>query len=209
MVNAWPMTNAGGEYWDNIHQGKGHDVSWWQEESALWLDLIDETGVTSGSVADIGAGTSVFLEAMAKRGFSPLFANDISASALSDLKTQMKDVSSNVYFFAVSATDLALPEPVDIWHDRAVFHFLTETADQSAYRDSLLRNTYSGSAVVIATFSPNGPETCSGLAVQRWSTAELEAFLGEEFRTFATHTRIHTTPWGATQEFSIVVAGRK
>ncbi|MEN9710588.1 MAG: hypothetical protein RL441_580 [Actinomycetota bacterium] len=208
MVNAWLMTTAGSEYWDNIHQGKGHDVSWWQEESELWLDLIDECGVTSGSVADIGAGTSVFLAAMAKRGFGPLFANDISASALSELKTQMSDVSTATYFFPVSATELELPEPVDVWHDRAVFHFLTDSADQVAYHAALLRNTYSGSAVIMATFASDGPETCSGLPVKRWSCAELTEFLGDKFTVTAEHTRVHTTPWGATQPFSIVVARR-
>lgn len=196
-------------YWDNIHQDKGHDVSWWQDETALWMDLIDECGVTTGSVVDVGAGTSIFLAAMAQRGFGPLFANDISAAALSELKAQMSNVSAHTYFFACSATDLDLPEPVDVWHDRAVFHFLTETADQTAYHSSLVKNTYSGSAVIIATFSPNGPETCSGLPVQRWSVAELEEFLGESFTTTASHTRVHTTPWGASQEFSILVSRRK
>lgn len=201
-------TQTGSDYWDGIHQSKGHDVSWWQSEDQLWLDLIDECGVTSGSVADIGAGTSVFLASMAKRGYGPLFANDISAAALSELKRQMQDVDVDTYFFAIDATELSLPEPVDIWHDRAVFHFLTSTEQQTSYRRSLLRNTYSGSAVIIATFSPNGPDTCSGLAVQRWTTGELADFLGNDFTVIAQHTRIHTTPWQATQEFSILIARR-
>ena len=99
-------THAGSDYWDGIHQSKGHDVSWWQSEEELWLDLIDECGVTSGSVADIGAGTSVFLAAMAKRGYGPLFANDISAAALSELKKQMHDVSAHTYFFAIDAIEI-------------------------------------------------------------------------------------------------------
>ena len=201
-------THTGSDYWDGIHQSKGHDVSWWQSEEELWLDLIDECGVTSGSVADIGAGTSVFLAAMAKRGYGPLFANDISAAALSELKKQMHDVSAHTYFFAIDAIDLTLPEPVDIWHDRAVFHFLTTPEQQSAYRQSVLRNTYSGSVVIIATFSENGPDTCSGLPVQRWSTRQLADFLGTDFTVKAQHTRIHATPWQATQEFSILVARR-
>ena len=196
-------------YWDHIHQAKGHDVSWWQDENALLMDLIDETRVTSGSVVDIGAGTSIFLAAMARRGFGPLFANDISAAALSELKTQMANVDVDTYFFPISATDLELPEQVEIWHDRAVFHFLTESGDQAAYHRALLRNTYPGSAIVIATFSPNGPDTCSGLPVRRWSAEELITFLGERFVEISRHTRVHTTPWQATQEFTIVVAKRK
>lgn len=208
-MNAWPMSSPNSsEYWDSIHAGKGHDVSWWQEESQLWLDLVDQTGLGAGSVADVGAGTSVFLAAMAKKGFGPLFANDISAAALAELRQQMADVSAHTYFFAADATDLALPEPVDIWHDRAVFHFLTDASRQAAYRASVLRNTYAGSYVIIATFSPHGPETCSGLPVQRWSTSQLADFLGPQFSVTAEHTRVHTTPWGAEQEFSILIASR-
>jgi len=196
-------------YWDDIHQDKGHDVSWWQDENALWMDLVEETRIASGSVVDIGAGTSIFLAAMARRGFGPLYANDISASALSELKKQMTEVDADTYFFPVSVTELELPEQVEIWHDRAVFHFLTDSADHAAYHRALLKNTYAGSAVIIATFSPNGPETCSGLPVQRWSPEDLEAFLGDQFASLAKHTRLHTTPWGATQEFTIVIAKRK
>ena len=201
-------TTQSSSYWDGIHQDKGHDVSWWQDENALWMDLIDETGVASGSVVDIGAGTSIFLAAMARRGYGPLFANDISAAALSELKKQMADVDADTYFFPVSATELHLPEQVEIWHDRAVFHFLTEADDQAAYRRALLKNTYAGSAVIIATFSPNGPETCSGLPVRRWSAEELMEFLGDQFVELSRHTRVHTTPWQATQEFTIIVAKR-
>jgi hypothetical protein len=195
-------------YWDKIHSEKGHDVSWWQDEESLWLDVLQQTQLTSGSVADIGAGTSVFLKAVGRIGFSPLFANDISASALNLLRVQMGDATAPVYFFAASATDVNFPEPVDIWHDRAVFHFLTETSDQVAYKQALLRNTFAGSFAIIATFSANGPETCSGLPIQRWSIEELNSFFGPEFTPIWSDTRVHTTPWGSAQEFSIVVLQR-
>jgi SAM-dependent methyltransferase len=203
------VSTQSGSYWDDIHQEKGHDVSWWQDENALWMDLVDETGIARGSVVDIGAGTSIFLASMARRGFGPLYANDISAAALSELRKQMIEVEADTYFFPVSVTELELPEQVEIWHDRAVFHFLTEPADQAAYHRALIKNTYPGSAVIIATFSPNGPETCSGLPVQRWSPEDLVEFLGDQFTPLAKHTRVHTTPWGATQEFTIVIAKRK
>lgn len=195
-------------YWDSIHESKGHDVSWWQTADQLWMDVVESTGLTHGGVVDVGAGQSEFLIAMHTRGFQPLYANDISASALSELKKQAATEGVTLFAFAGDVTALELPETVELWHDRAVFHFFVEEENQLAYKAALSRNTHIGSFAIISTFSPRGPETCSGLPVQRWSADELVAFFGTSWELTNSTVREHHTPWDSAQEFTTVVLQR-
>jgi trans-aconitate methyltransferase len=126
---------------------------------------------------------------------------DISGAALARARARLGDAQHRVTWIDADVTgDWAVPR-VDVWHDRAVFHFLTDAADRARYLERLRQGLPSGGTAVIATFAPDGPEKCSGLPVARYSAGELAATLGPEFRLVETIPELHATPSGATQSF--------
>jgi hypothetical protein len=197
------------EFWDNIHQTKQHDVSWWQDSASLWVDLFDHctTKMTDG-IIDVGAGASLFIDEAAKRGYWPLFVNDLSITALNEIKERFKNSEIAVQIRPSDICDLTLELPVGLWHDRAVFHFLTSSEQQNAYKKSVLRNTTSDANIILATFAPSGPEACSGLNVKQWSAEQLAEFFAPDFTLVFSDERVHVTPWQSEQKFSVVVLKR-
>ena len=194
-------------HWESVHSTKPVDgVSWWQPEDELWLDLIDDLHLAPDDlVLDVGSGSSLLVDALLARGHRRLVAVDVSASALERIRERVGS-RPGVQLIAADVRTLRVEEPVALWHDRAVFHFLTDPADQRAYGESLRAALARAGHVIVATFAPEGPETCSGLPVQRYDADALAAALGfvpgEIVR--AEH-RVHTTPWGTTQPFTVVV----
>jgi SAM-dependent methyltransferase len=203
------MATSDSSYWDDIHVNKKQDVSWWQESGDLWLHVLEHCdSQESDGAVDVGAGSSFFADALAQRGYSPIYVNDLSASALEVIAKRFADAQQEINVLPGSVLDLELKQRVGLWHDRAVFHFLTSTQEQVAYKQALLRNTTADADLIIATFAPDGPESCSGLPVRRWSTQELADFFAPEFTLGFSENRIHTTPWGGTQSFSVCVLHR-
>lgn len=203
------MSIDSANYWNTIHQTKKSDVSWWQNENNLWLDLLEHcTNSNSFGAIDVGAGSSYFIDALATKGYTPLYVNDLSETALGEISTRFIQRHENLTLLQGDVCDLELEDKVGLWHDRAVFHFLTDDSSQKKYRDSLLRNTTKEADFIIATFSPEGPETCSGLNVQRWSAQELAHFFAPEFSLVSNEVRVHHTPWGGTQSFTVCVMHR-
>jgi SAM-dependent methyltransferase len=203
------MTTGMEQHWENVHTTKALDgVSWWQPEGDLWVDLLDDLDLPAGArVADIGCGSSMLVDALAARGMR-VVAVDISAAALARIRDRLGD-PVGVTFTACDVRDLRLAEPVDAWHDRAVFHFLVDPADQAAYREALLACLAPGGFAVVATFAPDGPESCSGLPVQRHDADGLVAALGfAPSDVVRAERRVHLTPWGGQQPFTVVVLRR-
>ena len=150
---------------------------------------------------DVGGGDSRLVDVLLDRSLTCVSVLDISQQALDRAKKRLGDRHASVTWIASDVTD-DWPTPiVDIWHDRAVFHFLTEAADRDRYRGHLRRSLRPGGSLVIATFGPEGPKKCSGLPVRRYSPSALEAELGPPFRLQESVQEIHTTPFGTTQEF--------
>jgi len=197
-------------FWDDVHVNRLVDgVSWWQFVPRLSLDLIEAAGLgPADPILDVGAGWSTLVDHLVQRGHRDLTAIDLSATALQAARDRMGPSGSSVVLEVADVLDLHPGRRFGLWHDRAVFHFLTRQADRDAYRASLERSLGPPGWVVVATFGPEGPDRCSGLPVVRYTHADLAAeFPG--FQLVATSGEDHLTPWGSTQQFTAVLLRRR
>ena len=189
-------------HWENVYTTKReNEVSWFQENPAPSLELIDLANPTSESaIMDIGGGASRLVDHLVARGFNHVTVLDLSEAALAAAKARLGD-NKHVQWIVADMTKWVPAESYDIWHDRAAFHFLTEPGDRAAYVARLRQAVKPGGHVIIGTFAIDGPERCSGLPVQRYDAASLTAELGEGFSLVDARRHDHATPWGATQHF--------
>ena len=202
-------TAARASFWEQAHHGKDVDsVSWWQSVPELSLDLVDRTGVTTDQgVIDVGAGWSTLTDHLVQRGFTDVSAVDLSKTALDTIRARLGDAGASVDLRVADVLDLDMRRTYAVWHDRAVFHFLTEEDERDDYRTSLDRHVEPGNWVVVATFGPDGPTTCSGLPIVRYSHDALAAeFPGYDLIDTAGDE--HETPWGTVQQFTAVLLRR-
>jgi SAM-dependent methyltransferase len=191
------------QHWNTVYGGKGEqDVSWFEAVPGISLRLLDAAGLSPDScVLDVGGGDSRLVDHLLARGVSCLAVLDISATALQRCRSRLGASASVPIWIEADVTgDWAL-KPMDMWHDRAVFHFLIARADRDRYRERLLSTLKPGGSAIIATFAADGPEKCSGLPVRRYSPRTLAAELGERFALVESASHVHTTPWGSTQPF--------
>ncbi len=191
------------QYWDDIYRSKKEsERSWTQESLTLALALIDELPVSlDAPILDVGAGASRFLDELIARGYEDLTALDISAAALDEARQRVGDAAP-VQWVVSDVTKWSPTRTYALWRDRATFHFLTSASDQRRYLDVARRALREGGYWLLSTFAPDGPETCSGLTVRRWSTDELGDFVGESFTLEASDRTVHVTPWGGEQPFN-------
>ncbi len=191
------------EHWQGVYTTKGErDVSWFESVPEVSLRLMEAAGLSSDTcVLDVGGGDSRLVDSLIERGVHCLAVLDVSAAALHRARTRLGAQAGVPTWIASDVTADWSLKPMDIWHDRAVFHFLTESADRATYQRHLRETLKPGGAVVIATFALDGPERCSGLPVARYSPETLAAELGDGFRLVASETHRHKTPSGGTQSF--------
>ena len=193
-------------YWDDRYEQTGADqVSWYQAQPTTSLELIDQLRIEpSTSVIDIGGGSSTVVDELLARGFDDITVLDVSHTALDIARARLSDPHGVTWL----RTDLLAWTPErqwGLWHDRAAFHFLTEPADRRAYLQQLARSLGPGGAFIIATFSPDGPEQCSGLSVSRYDPDRLAGVITTVVggaTIVASRCEDHTTPAGATQPFT-------
>lgn len=195
------------EFWEQRYRtADPSEVSWYEPTPTLSLSMLDTAGVrVTDSVVDVGGGASALAETLWQRGHRDLTVVDASPSAMAVARERWLDGGEVTW----AATDLLEWTPdrrFDVWHDRAVFHFLTNDDQRAAYRALLRRALVPGGVVAIAGFAEDGPTMCSGLEVRRHSTDELLAALGDGLDEVANGRHDHVTPSGATQAFSWVVA---
>ncbi len=157
--------------------------------------------VPSESLVLIGAGTTALVDELIDAGYTAIRAFDISRAALDRLRTKLGERAQHVEFIRADARTVRFPTQIDLWHDRATFHFLTDPIDQVEYVRSVVAALRPGGHVVLATFASDGPEQCSGLAVARHSPASLELLFGEKFELIESFERDHLTPGGSPQRF--------
>ena len=193
-------------HWEDAYEGSEPDtVSWYQPEPVVSLELVDVLGVApESSVLDVGGGASVLLDRLLARGFTDLTVLDISDAALRASRQRVGNDARAAWI----TEDLLTWEPTrryDLWHDRAVFHFLSG-GEVDDYRSVMGRAVAPGGSVIMATFAPDGPERCSGLSVTRYSADELGAVLGSEFQVVEHRREVHTTPAGIKQPFTWIAA---
>jgi len=197
-------------HWDHTYTVKPDtEVSWYQPVPDRSLGLIKSAASDlAASIIDVGGGASRLVDRLLADEYSDLTVLDISDVALSHSKARLGELAANISWIVADITAWQPPRTWDIWHDRAVFHFLTDAAAQDAYIAALTAGTKAGSAIIMATFALNGPERCSGLPVQRHSAQTLAARLGPAFALHAEAAETHQTPFGTTQEFSYAVFKR-
>ena len=190
-------------HWDRVYETKGDDVSWYRPTLHRSLAIIDGLGLPRGaSVIDVGAGASTLADDLLARGLQVAVA-DLSAVALDATRVRLQERASEVQFLVGDITEIELPaKTFDVWHDRAVFHFLTDPQVRAAYVRQVLHTLRPGGHVIVATFGLRGPEQCSGLPVVRYDDKSLHAAFGEAaFRKLGHEREVHETPWGTEQEF--------
>ena len=191
-------------HWEQIYASRRPDaVSWFQAKAEPSLGLIGRTGAGPPSrLVDVGGGASPLAAGLVAQGWRAPTVLDIAEAALAAAREAAGPAAASVDWVAADVLDWRPAEPFDLWHDRAVFHFLTEADDRARYRATLAAALRPDGWLILAAFAPDGPEICSGLPVQRWSAAGLEAELGEGYALRHTLDETHTTPWGAGQKFT-------
>jgi SAM-dependent methyltransferase len=194
-------------HWDDAYRIKGVEaVSWYQPEPVMSLELIRLLEVSpSEPVIDVGGGTSLLVDRLVESGFGDLSVLDVSQVALDECRRRLKG-HPEVTFIQEDVLAWRPSRRFGLWHDRAVFHFLTDHGDRGGYLTTMARALKPGGSVVIGAFAEDGPKYCSGLRVARYSSAALAELLGPDFTVSATRREIHNTPGGATQPFSWIAA---
>ena len=198
------------DYWDNVYQTKASDsVSWFQRTPDTSLQIINRFQFPeTTSLIDVGGGASTLVDSLTERRWSDLTVLDVAASALDVAKARVGPLAAQIRWEVADITQWSPNRTYQVWHDRAVFHFLTTVEQRSAYRRALEAGVALGGTVIIATFAIDGPERCSGLPVQRYDPAALAKELGHEFKLLEHWQEKHITPPGGVQAFNWCVFRR-
>jgi cyclopropane fatty-acyl-phospholipid synthase-like methyltransferase len=195
---------AGGDHWEGIYASTAAtDLSWYEHEPAASLRLIEEIARTpSQAVIDVGAGESLLVDRLLARGFTDVTVLDLSRHALTEVERRLGERTRHVTFVYQDVLTWRPDRLYDVWHDRGVFHFLTERAARHRYVEIAADAIRVGGGLVLATFAEDGPTQCSGLPTSRYSALDLEATFSEYF-SLAEHERAeHVTPRGVVQPFT-------
>ncbi len=191
-------------HWEQVYRTKGAtSVSWFQEHARQSMELIRQTGVgRDAGIIDVGGGASTLVDDLLADGYSNLAVLDLSEAALATARERIGQRGSGVSWLVGDITEVDLPRHAyALWHDRAVFHFLTAPEEREAYVRAVLRAVKPGGHVIVATFAEDGPQTCSGLPVVRYSADCLHAQFGTPFTLLRHEREEHHTPAGAVQKF--------
>lgn len=191
-------------HWEKVYRTKAADaVSWYRPHLEKSLALIRRAADDlSAAIVDVGGGESTLVDDLLAAGYRDVTVLDISARAIEVAKNRLGGNAERVTWLAADITEVELPEHrYDVWHDRAVFHFLTEPRQRAAYVRQVARSVKPGGHVIVATFGPEGPQKCSGLDVVRYDADALHDEFGTRFRLEESLTELHETPFGTTQQF--------
>lgn len=191
-------------HWEHVYETKSVDaVSWFQPHAEQSLRLIRQTGLApTASIIDVGGGASTLVDDLLDDGFRHVTVLDVSGAALAAARARLGERAASVTWLEADITQVALPRHAyDLWHDRAVFHFLTSDGDRRAYVAAVQRAVKPGGYVIVATFAEDGPLQCSGLPVVRYSPSALHAEFGATFSLERHEREEHHTPSGAVQKF--------
>jgi SAM-dependent methyltransferase len=191
-------------HWQTVYREKSPlEVSWYQKEPKLSLELIRSAAVDKdAAIIDVGGGASLLVDYLCKDGFRNLSVLDISQSALASTQERLGDLAGNIQWFESDVTEFTPPHPFAIWHDRAVFHFLTDKPDRTRYVAALKKALPPGGHLIIAAFAIGGPERCSGLEIVQYDLRKMKSELGEGFSFVEERNEIHITPAGKEQDFA-------
>ncbi|HEY4803124.1 MAG TPA: class I SAM-dependent methyltransferase [Paraburkholderia sp.] len=192
------------DHWNRVYTTKTPTgVSWFQEHALQSMALIHQAGLSKdAAIIDVGGGASTLVDDLVAEHYRNVTVLDLSDAALAAAQTRLAERAGDVTWIAGDITQVELPvRAYDVWHDRAVFHFLTSQEDRDAYVRAVLRAVRPGGIVIVATFAEDGPDHCSGLPVMRYSADTLHAEFGAPFTLLRQEREEHHTPGGATQKF--------
>ena len=191
------------EHWQKVyHTKKTNEVSWYQSYPAISLDLIASTGIgLTQKIIDVGAGASILVDKLLEKGFKDITVLDISSKAIEAAQQRLGKDAQKVNWIEVDVTAFSPAHPYDLWHDRAVFHFLTGPEDRKKYIEVMNKMVKPHGHVIMATFALEGPPQCSGLKVERYDSDKLAKELGDSFELIESVDEEHLTPWKAGQKF--------
>lgn len=196
-------------HWESLYAAKAPDqLSWYQAEPTLSVQLLKQTKLKPGSIAvDLGSGVSPMVGALLAKDFM-VTAVDISAPALEKAQAALGEKAKEVEWVVADACEWRPNQVFDLWHDRAVFHFMTTPEQRAGYMKALKAGLKPGGIALMATFALDGPEMCSGLDVQRYDADTLMAAFGPGFTLLAQDMEYHRTPKGAKQKFNYFLIRR-
>jgi len=191
-------------HWENIYGNKSPlDVSWHQEKPDLSLQLIHNTQLALDEpIIDVGGGASTLVDHLCDEGYSQVSVLDISAKALAHAKNRLGNKARDVEWYEQDIIHFQPPHPFTLWHDRAVFHFLTDKSDREHYVNVLKRVVKKNGHIIIAAFAIGGPTKCSGLDIVQYNAEKLMHELGEDFELVEEKNETHETPAAKQQMFN-------
>lgn len=193
------------QHWQHVYETKdSRQVSWFRPHLERSLELIELAtgGNRSAAIIDVGGGASTLVDDLVARGYEQVTVLDIAQRALELAQERMGAAAKAVRWISGDVVSSELPEhSFDVWHDRAVFHFLTDAESRSRYVGNVARSLRPDGHAILATFGPEGPMKCSGLEVRRYDAASLLAEFGPAFRLVESSLEMHDTPFGTTQQF--------
>ncbi|MFQ5546792.1 MAG: class I SAM-dependent methyltransferase [Woeseia sp.] len=197
------MNESRKSHWERVYADKEPDeLSWYQPVPEKSLSLIRSTGAPlTAPVLDVGGGASTLVDHLLDAGYRDVSILDIAAGALTQSRARLGAAAARVTWIEADVTEFEPLCSYAVWHDRAVFHFLTEATDRAQYLDVLRSALQPSGHIVLATFGPEGPTRCSGLEVQRYSAEQVGALLGPDYQLRAHEVEDHHTPMGTTQQF--------
>lgn len=191
-------------HWETVYQTKSdREVSWFSEHLDNSLRMILNTKARKeAAIINVGGGSSTLADDLLEKGFADVSVLDISRAAMKKSRERLGSRAEQIKWIEADITEVSLPENhYDIWHDRAVFHFLTAPEDRKKYVELVMRSLQVGGHIIVASFGENGPQKCSGLDVMQYSPEAMRDEFGDEFKLVKSFHETHKTPFGTTQEF--------
>jgi len=192
------------KHWEKVwSKARPHEVTWYQESPEVSFGLIEATGIDRDArILDVGGGPSTLADGLLDRGFDNISVLDLSDSAIGHARARLGARSENVSWATGDVTTFHADEPIDLWHDRAVLHFLTKKRDRELYVRTLSESLAPEGHVIIATFALDGPTRCSGLRVLQYGSREISALLGPDFQLLELLRETHLSPGKIEQRFT-------
>lgn len=196
-------------HWDDAYDQGDTSRSWYQPQADVSLRLLGSVGVSpADAIVDVGGGASTLVDGLLDAGFTNVTVLDVSAAGMGIAQARLGERATYVHWLLADALTWRAPAPFRVWHDRAVLHFMTTAEQRDDYRAAMLAATAPGSTIILGTFGPAGPTSCSGLPVHRAGPEEMVEYLGDDFDVQRWLIEPHETPGGAAQQFLWTVALR-
>ncbi|MBZ9731560.1 class I SAM-dependent methyltransferase [Salegentibacter sp. JZCK2] len=198
-------------HWEEVYDKKSYEeASWYQEKPEVSLQFIKDLELSECSkIIDIGGGDSNLVDYLLKEGYRDISVLDISEKAIEKAKIRLKNDAEKVNWIVADATEFEVTQVYHLWHDRAAFHFLTEEDQIENYLRTLENSVASGGFVILATFSKEGPEKCSGRTIKQYSQEDLQELLQDKFELLRCKNIDHKTPTGTIQNFTFCCFRKK